>query len=243
MSPLRQRNVTFLPCGDWKKYCRGRSGALGDFYFMMLQSDQYATKWHYDLDGNQVYTMLRKRNPIMDSFRKNGLHLPEEKASSNEQKGLDGLLWRHSDGLDGKSSSRNTLHEANSTWEHTEAADDNDSVSRGSMSPDLGDMRRYGCLEGLDWDGDVALDSVEEEEEEDRKNVEDRLRQVIESSLWALVRDFLTSDDVLYTRTTGIKWNIARLYGPFAKLFFFTLQRDGQARPVPLPEWPRFRYD
>ena len=44
--------------------------------------------------------------------------------------------------------------------------------------------------------------------------------QVIESPLWALVRDFLTSEDVLHMRTTGIKWNIARLYCSFAELFF-----------------------
>ena len=43
-----------------------RYGALGDFYFMMLQSDKYEKQSDYDSDGNQVYTMLRKRNPIME---------------------------------------------------------------------------------------------------------------------------------------------------------------------------------
>ena len=31
---------------------------LGNFYFSMLQSEQYEKQWHYDSDGNQVYTML-----------------------------------------------------------------------------------------------------------------------------------------------------------------------------------------
>ena len=44
-------------------------------------------------------------------------------------------------------------------------------------------------------------------------------------------------------RTTGIKWNIARLYGPFADLFFFLLKKDGKEEPVPAPEWPCLRYD
>ena len=42
-------------------------GALGYFYLLMLQSDAYEKQWHYDSDGNQAYTMSRKRNPIMDS--------------------------------------------------------------------------------------------------------------------------------------------------------------------------------
>ena len=68
------------------------------------------------------------------------------------------------------------------------------------MSPDLGDTRRNGCPESLGWDSGVDLESVEEGEEEeeeegDGENMVDRLRQVIESPLWALVRDFLTSEE------------------------------------------------
>ena len=94
------------------------------------------------------------------------------------------------------------------------AADNNDTVSSRSMSPDLGDVWRYGCRRSPDWDGDVELDSDEEEQEEDRESVGDHLRQVIESPLWASVRDFLTSDDVLLIRTTGIVWNLARFLVP-----------------------------
>ena len=72
-------------------------------------------------------------------------------------------------------------------------------------------MWRYGCPESSGWDGDVELDSEEEVEEEEQESAEDRLRQVIESPLWALVRDFLTPDDVLRTRTTGVKWNVRPL--------------------------------
>ena len=99
-------------------------------------------------------------------------------------------IRRRSDGLDGLSSRRNTI-----------APDDGDSVSSGSMSADLGEMWRYGCPKSPDWDGDVELDSVDQE---DRESVEDRLLQAIESPLWALVRDFLTSDDVLHMRTTAV---------------------------------------
>ena len=77
-------------------------------------------------------------------------------------------------------------------------------------------MWRFDCPKSLDWDSELELNSVEEEEGEEGESMADRFRQVIESLLWALVRDFLTSEDVLHVRTTGIKWNIARLYGPFA---------------------------
>ena len=69
-----------------------------------------------------------------------------------------------------------------------------------------------------------------------------RLRQVIDGPLWALLRDFRTSEDVLYVRRTGIKWNVARFFGSFAEFFFFLLKKDGTAKPVPPPEWCRLRY-
>ena len=81
--------------------------ALGDFFFMMLQSDLNEQKWHYDSDGNRVCTMLRKRSPIMDSFHKRGLHLPQEETSPGGQceGGHGGLLGGYRDGLDGVSTS------------------------------------------------------------------------------------------------------------------------------------------
>ena len=41
---------------------------------------------------------------------------------------------------------------------------------------------------------------------------EDCLTHVKESPLWVLVRDFLSSANVLEMRTAGLKWNTARLY-------------------------------
>ena len=60
--------------------------------------------------------------------------------------------------------------------------------------------------------GELKLDS-EEEEEGDK------------SPLWVLVRDFLNSADVLVMRTTGLKWNVARLYGSFAEFRFFLIKK------------------
>ena len=43
----------------------------------------------------------------------------------------------------------------------------------------------------------------------------------------------LGTDDVLYMRTTAVKWNIAGWCGPLAELFFFLLTKDGKKRPPP----------
>ena len=78
--------------------------------------------------------------------------------------------------------------------------------------------------------GELELDSADEEEEGDTagsadenegEGLEDYLKQVIESP-WVFVRDFLTSADVLEMRTTGHEWNIARLLGSIAELWFFS---------------------
>ena len=46
-----------------------RSGTLGDFYFMILQSDQDEKKWYHDSDGNQVYTMLLRSWRAIEIWR------------------------------------------------------------------------------------------------------------------------------------------------------------------------------
>ena len=66
---------------------------------------------------------------------------------------------------------------------------------------------------------DVNADSVE-------RGPKDYISEVRESSLWASIRDHLTPLDVLATRTAGLKWNCAKLYGEFAALWFFLMTKD-----------------
>ena len=91
-------------------------------------------------------------------------------------------------------------------------------------------MWRQGCLKSPEWEGELELGSVDEDEEGDNagsaaenedEGLENYLKQVIESPHWVLVCDFLSSADVFSMRTTGHKWNVARLYGSFAELWFF----------------------
>ena len=86
--------------------------------------------------------------------------------------------------------------------------DDIDTLSSGS--PDLGDVWRQGCPESPEWESELELGSVAEHEEgnnagsadeNEDEGLEDYLKQVIESPLWVLVRDFLSSADVLEMRS------------------------------------------
>ena len=70
--------------------------------------------------------------------------------------------------------------------------DDIDSLSSGSLSPDLGEMWRQGCPKSPKWEGELELGSADEDEEGDNagsaddnedEGMEDYLKQVIESPL------------------------------------------------------------
>ena len=65
---------------------------------------------------------------------------------------------------------------------------DNVSISSGSLSPDLGEMRRYGFQISLDWDSDGDGDNDDGvEEKEVREYVAWNMRHVLEGPLWASV--------------------------------------------------------
>ena len=126
--------------------------------------------------------------------------------------------------------------------------DDIDSLSSGSMSPDLGEMWRQGCPKSPEWEGDLELGSADEEEEGDNagssdemedEGLKDYLNRVNDSPLGVLVRDYLTPADTLEMRTTALKCNIARLHGSFAKLWFYLMKND---KSEPLTDWPRLHY-
>ena len=66
----------------------------------------------------------------MDGFRKSGLHFPEDNTSPNKQRGLDMVsLGDEVLALTGYQAADTRLHQANNAREHTEAVDDDDSVS------------------------------------------------------------------------------------------------------------------
>ena len=114
--------------------------------------------------------------------------------------------------------------------------DGTDSMSSGSMSPDLGEMWSQGYHVGPQWEGELELNSASDydydnvNEEDDsfvardhatESGPKDYVSAVRESSLWILMRDSLSPPDVLVLRTAGRMWNNAKLYGEFVALWFF----------------------
>ena len=100
------------------------------------------------------------------------------------------------------------------TWGNV---DNSGSMSSGSLSPDLGEMWRYGSPKSPDQDSDIDEWADEEEVSE---YVMWNMRHGLEGALWESVRAFLVPDDVLCTRATAGKWYVAGLHGPFAELYF-----------------------
>ena len=101
-----------------------------------------------------------------------------------------------------------------------------DTMSSGSMSPDLGEMWRQGYPVSPQWEGELELDSASDydnvNEEVDSSVTHDHATEsgpkdytsaVRKCSLWILIRDSISPPDVLVLRTAGSKWNNAKLYG------------------------------
>ena len=122
----------------------------------MLESDPYEKKWHNDSDGYRV------RDPIMDSFRKRGLHLPQEETPPDGQGDVDMTSFGEAVMASGYQVAEKQLHLADSTRGDIEFNDDGDSISSGSMSPDLREKWRYACPKSPDWDSEIEMNSVEE---------------------------------------------------------------------------------
>ena len=93
---------------------------------MML--DPHEKKWHYDSDRNRVCTMLQKRNPIMDSFRRRGLHLPRKETLPIGQEEVDMASFGDAAmALSGYQVAERQLYPADTTRSFPEFDDDGDS--------------------------------------------------------------------------------------------------------------------
>ena len=53
----------------------------------------------------------------------------------------------------------------------------------------------------------------------------DFLSQARDSPVWISIRDVLFPPEILALRTAGSKWNHAKLYGSFAALWFFLMEK------------------
>ena len=66
-----------------------RYGPLGRVFFNMLTLERHKELWHYDTDGNRVITSVKRRIPVMEGNRRNGLQLPRKAKPHHGQEEMD----------------------------------------------------------------------------------------------------------------------------------------------------------
>ena len=105
-----------------------RYGEMGEMFFQLLHNDPFAKHWYYDSECNKLCTMLKKRNPFMEGFRKWWLHGPKEAAFPSEACSLsEAVMSLVAD---------ERIRQLFTTRCHSER-DGIDSMSSGSMSPEV----------------------------------------------------------------------------------------------------------
>ena len=86
--------------------------------------------------------MIRKRNSIVDSIRRCGLHPPPEEIPPDEQGKVDITSFRDTVMASlGNQASEAQLYQADNSWVHVGYHDECASMSSGSLSPDVGGKR------------------------------------------------------------------------------------------------------
>ena len=104
--------------------------------------------------------------------------------------------------------------------------DDIDSMSSGSMSPDLGDLWRQGYPERPQCEGELELGSDDDDDRDTAGECDDDgLKDYLSEVRRVSIRDFFTPPDILVMLTAGPKWNHAELYWSFAALWFFFMEK------------------
>ena len=134
--------------------------STGDTFFLMLKMEQFEKRWHYDSEGRRVHTKIRKRNPIMDSIRRCGLHPPPEEMVAMTSF-RDTVM-----ALSGNQAAEAQLYQADNIWAYPGTTTTAPQYL-GGASLDLEEMWKYGMSRSPDWDpGDEGNGDTEESTEE-----------------------------------------------------------------------------
>ena len=122
-----------------------RYGEIVNIFFQLLHSDPFVKHWYYDAEGYKLCTL---RYPIMESFRKMGLQEAEM------------FIPPHYPGEDMSRSSKDGIYDLFINQRYAECHSI-DTISNGSMSPDLGDVAsRVPCesaVGGRNWIPQVTV--------------------------------------------------------------------------------------
>ena len=130
-------------------------------FFQFLHNEPFAKHWHCDVEGNKLCTMLKKRNPFLDGFRKWWLHAPKESAIPSEACSLGAAAVSLITDV--------RIRQLFIIWGCSDR-DNIDSMSSGSMSPDLGDTWHHVLPTSPQWEGGLELDSDNDYEDETERD-------------------------------------------------------------------------
>ena len=123
-----------------------------EMFFQSLHNDPFAKHWYYDSEGDTLCTLLKNRNPIMESFRKCGLHGSRVEVSPSESCTIGEAVL--------SLVAEERIRQLFTAWGHS-GREGIDSMSGGSMSPDLGEMWRQGYLVSrggrVDWNWTLMM--------------------------------------------------------------------------------------
>ena len=129
---------------------------------------------------------LRLRKPIMDGFRRFGLHPPQEETQPDDQDMVDCTSCTDTlFGKIGKPDRGRTRDEI--TGNDPGYVSDNVSIPSANLSLDLGAMWRQGCPKSPDWDSDGDSD-IDERAEEEEGSEYDMWNARVGGPLWSSLR-------------------------------------------------------
>ena len=163
-------------------------------------------------EGNKLCTSLKKCDPFLDSFRQWGLHAPEAAAVPYEVSSLGEATTKLMNDV--------RIRENIINKRYCER-DDPDSMSSGSMFPDLGDTWHQGLPISPRWEGELELELNSASDHDNDSNDDDSctagdstawrdhtdvISVLRENSVWNLMRDnLLCPPDVLVERSEAIR--------------------------------------
>ena len=128
-----------------------RFGKMGNIFFQLLRNDPFAKHWHHDAEGYKLCTL---RHPIMEGFRRVGIQ---------EAVFFPSYDLRAPEREDMSRSAEDRIYALFINQRNAECHD-LDTISDGSMSPDLGEMWHHGYLVSPQWEGGLELDSASDDD-------------------------------------------------------------------------------
>ena len=203
---------------DGRRYGKNGQNCSSNCYM----ADPFEKHWFQDAEGYKLCTL---RYSIVESFRRVGHQEAEVFNPSHD--------LRTPESEDMSWSAEERIYDLFINQRYAECHS-SDTMSNGSISPDLSDMWHHGYTVSPQWEGELELDAASDSDSTFGAMIHDRrdsISIIRECSLWILIRDSLCPPDVIRLHTAVRGWNNVQFYGEFAALWFFLMTKN-EAKPT-----------